>query len=138
MPAAAPSCGAAGGASSSLSACANADRACGVARPREAYTSSQWAKAAGKGTCTACQSERDAEAARRLADEARAEQAAMLEVECVICFDEVPPCERVFFRCGHWACRGCARGLFQRGLHTCPLCRSPLNNQQAVVSDDKL
>ena len=108
---------------------------CDEARPREAYSASQWAKGDGKRTCTACQDAIKAERQRQQDEAKRQEVDALLEAECVICCREaVPPEERAIFECAHWVCNDCASEMHKRNeLRSCPYCRHPIEKPQQYV-----
>ena len=110
-------------------------RECDEAKPREAYTASQWAKGDGKRTCTPCQDAAKAERQRQQDEAKRLEVAALLEAECVICCREaVPAEERAIFECAHWVCNDCASEMHKRNeLRSCPYCRHPIEKPQQYV-----
>ena len=112
-------------------------RECDERRPRDAYSTSQWAKPEGKRTCTPCQDAAKAEVQRAKDEAARLAMEELLNSECAVCYGEaIASDDRAIFACAHWICRDCASELHLRNeLHACPLCRHPiLDPQQHVVA----
>ena len=111
---------------------------CAEARPRDAFTPSQWARPRGRRTCRPCQDAAAAKVRRDKEETDRKAAAALRDAECIICCAEmVPPEERAIFECAHWICKGCASELHKRNelaKRGCPYCRHPITDAAAHVA----
>ena len=108
---------------------------CGEHKQRVCFSNSQWTKAEGKRTCTACQDAATAEIERKRAEDERNELEKKRNVECMICLnDEVSLDDRAAFDCQHWICKECASEMYLRNdLNKCPYCRKPILHPQKYV-----
>jgi hypothetical protein len=135
-------------------------KACGEHKPKVAYSDNQWRK--GQRRCRPCQSaqitttvtqrtegqaaEEEASALRALYEQhlqaeenrvqeelARRNKNEHNDADCVICFDETTPDERIVLHgTMHWLCAGCLKEMLavKKRPVRCPMCKEELDEDK--------